>query len=661
MKADKPFPTPWDKAGVVDTNSSSHAKLRPVPISAVQMGEGFWRKRMEANYKAGIPAFLAWLERDNQTDPFPTFARTKDPQEIQAALERMRDCFVGRNRNWLLHCWRADVMKTIEACAFVLQSDEVPQIRELLDELVAGVVAAHQNQEFWDSYYGKDFENSYQLGTPGHVIQAAIAHHRTTGSSEFLDCACRVADVILEKYPDRTCTDHPCLEMALVELYRATGQKKYLKGGRQFLQALIQQPDEIGKGNADYLEDPKKEHAGKHVVRQTYLCAGGADYLAETGDQAFRAKLEAIWNDMTTGKIQITGQLATEHMMPERVTPKPFQISAAVFGILQDHVIRGFELCEAVGNVYWNWRMLTVSAEAKYANLFERTLYNGFLAHVSLDGASFHYVSPLATDGDFPPRNAFGSPEANCCPPNALRMIASVPGYIFSTSDEGLWIHLYDNCTLDWHLEDGTPLCVVQKTDYPWDGEVTIELSPEKPTEFALNLRIPNWCGKTTVKINGKQADAAVESGSYCKLERCWEKGDVVTLDLPMPVVAMSADPRACNFRGQPVFQNKTALMRGPLVYCFEGLDNPDLAVWNIHLAVEQGRNGQAEQSSLYGPITNIDDFEAVFDEALLEGVVALNGTGTDGKGGSPPLKAVPYYAWHNRGQSPMRVWVDSR
>ena len=652
-------PLPHGSRAVVDTSRSSNAAFRPVPISAIKMGRGFWQRWMEVNYKAGIPSFLKWLERDDQTDPFPTFARTTDAAEIEAALNRMRDCFMGRNKHGLQHTWRACAMEVIEACAYVLQSEEVPHIRELLDELVTGVVVAHKNQEFFDEYYGKEFENSYQMGTPGHVIQSAVAHYRSTGTTDFLDCACHVADVILKKFPDRTCTDHPCLEMAMVELYRATGDERYLKYAGQILQALTGQPDEIGQGIADYFE-PGVEHFGKHVVRQTYLLAGGADYLIETGDPVFQNKVDALWNDMTTGKIHIIGQLATDNMMPERIIAEPFMLSSSVFDKIVDHVIRGCELCEAVGNAYWNWRMFSATGQTKYIDLFERTLYNGFLTHVSIDGAYFHYVSPLASDGDFPPRNLYGSPEANCCPPNALRMIASVPGHIFSTSDDGLWVHLYDNCCLDWHLKDGTPLNVVQKTDYPWDGKVTIEVNPEKSAEFALNLRIPGWCSQATVKVNGQAVDATVQSGTYCQLQRTWQKGDVVTLDIQMPVVAMDVDPRAHNVRNYPVFKNKTALMRGPLVYCFEGVDNPDFDVWNIHIPLGQDDNVRDKRSSLYEPIKNLDNFEAVFDETLLEGVVCLNGIGSDGKGNSAMLKAVPYYAWHNRGQSQMRVWVST-
>lgn len=637
---------------------SLYSKLNPIPIKAVRMCDGFWKKRMDANYKSGIPAFMTWMERDNQTAPFPTFARTDDPAEIQIAMNMMNDCFIGRNKHWLQHTWRGALMKTLEACAYILQAEEVPHIRKILDELVAGIVAAHKNQDFWDAYYGKDFENSYQLATPGHLIQAAIAHHRTTGSSEFLNCACNVADAIIKRFPKITCIGHPCIEMALVDLYRVTGKEKYLKYARQVLQPLLQQPGEIGKGEGDYIEDPHNEHFGRHVVRQTYLCAGGADYIAETGNREFLEKLESIWNDMTTYKSQISGHIASERLMPERIISEPFLLHSGVFDILQDHVISGYELCEAVGNAYWNWRMLIATGNVKYTDYLERILYNGFLAHVSLDGSGFHYVSPLATDGDFPSRNTSGSPEANCCPPNALRTIASIPGYIFSTSDEGIWIHLYDNCHLDWQLEDGTALQVIQKTDYPCDGKVTIEVYPEIPTRFVLNLRIPDWCDNATVKINNKDANVTVSSGSYCRLERDWKRDDVVTLNMSMPIKAMIADPRAHNSRNQPIFQNKTALMRGPLLYCFENIDNPNIQVWDIDLESKQIDKDKAAKAKLYGSLGEMTGFKSVYDKSLLNGVVSLILQSQDNKGCSSQLKAVPFYAWNNRGPSPMRVWV---
>jgi DUF1680 family protein len=339
--------------------------------------------------------------------------------------------------------------------------------------------------------------------------------------------------------------------------------------------------------------------------------------------------------------------------MPERITPKPFELASGVFGVLQGHTICGFELCEAVGNLYWNWRMLGLTGQCRYADLFERMLYNGFLSHVSLDGSRFHYLSPLASDGDFPPRNNWGHPETGCCPPNALRMMASLPGYFFGTSDQGLWVHLYDSCLLETHCPDGTPLQVKQKTCYPWYGQVTLELFPKKETSFSLFLRIPGWCEHAEIKINGRTVCSPCDSGTYCQLQRVWQNGDTVTLEMPMPIRAMAADSRAHDF------YNKIALMRGPLVYCFEGCDNADLPVWDIHLPLTEQDQPTMPRKCLYYPIAVMNKFNGVFEKDFLNGVIVLDGFGYDRNHCKASLRAIPYYAWHNRATAPMRVWIS--
>lgn len=638
----------WSDAGVAATGGAPHARLKAVPIRAVTMGEGFWRPRMEANCHAGIPSFLRWLERDEQTEPFSTCAHSEDPAAIERAIGILDRNLHGKNDHLLAHSWRANLQTMLEACAFTLQGMDVPDVRALMDDLVDGVVAAHGHDAFWVSYYGRDFEHSYQFGLPGHLAQAAIAHYRTTGRAEFLDCACRVADAVVEKWGHRKAVDHPCVEMALVELYRTTGEVKYLETARNFLQALLDQPPLIGKGCGDYEYMPAADHFGRHVVRQTYLAAGGADYYLETGDEAFREQLRGVWEDMVSGKSHITGALAIDNWLPERIAEEPFELRVGVFGILQDHILRGGELCEAVGNLYWNWRMLAAEGEAAYADFFERVLYNSFLAHVSLDGARFYYVCPHASDGDFPSRTPHSHPETSCCTPNALRMIASVPGYIFSTSAEGIWVHLYDACRMDWRLHDGTPVSLQIDTRYPWEGRVEIDVMPEVPCTFALNVRIPHWCTSPAVAINGQPATQRIAPGTYCAVEREWKPGDRVRLEFAMPVVEMAADARATEFQG------KVALMRGPLVYCFESHDQAGREAWDIRLP----RNPKCREHAgrhLYERVGESAGITAAFEPDLLGGVTALHGTDASGRA---PFTAIPYFAWANRGSSAMRIWV---
>jgi hypothetical protein len=309
---------------------------------------------------------------------------------------------------------------------------------------------------------------------------------------------------------------------------------------------------------------------------------------------------------MVDGKSHITGALAIDYWLPERVTEEPFELWVGAFRILQDHIVRGGELCEAVGNLYWNWRMLAADGEARYADFFECVLYNSFLAHVSIDGSKFFYVCPLATDGEFPPRTPWSHPETSCCTPNALRMIASVPGYLFSTSAEGIWVHLYDACSLDWQLDDGTSIALRMDTRYPWEGRIGIEVSPGAPRTFTLFLRIPGWCSGATVAVNGQPMRQAVDVGAYCPLEREWKKGDRVTLDLTMPVMEMGADKRAADFQG------KVALARGPLVYCFESEDQLGRESWDVRLP----RNSDAREHSgrrLYEALCKSSTFRPQF------------------------------------------------
>ena len=644
----------WQEAGVVFTVASPFAPLKPVPVQAVTMRDGFWKTRINANRANGIPAFLDWLDVDDQTAPFRAYA-AGDKSGIQAGLETLKTNPTGMNRTRNGHSWRANFQKWLEACAYVIQSGDDPDTRALLDEFVTGVANAHQDNNFWAIYYGDDFERSYGLGAPGHLIQAAIAHHRATGSTEFLECAERVADAICDQFRGENFAGHSVIEMALVELYRTTGKERYLAGARHFLTPLLRQPPIIGSDFRGYVS--------RHVVRQTYLMCAGADYYADTGDQEFMDKLTAIWGDMTAGKLHLTGQLAVDPENCELICKDAFDLQTGVFRLL---LRTGLETCEAIGNAAWNWRMLAVTGDARYADLMERTLYNGFLAHISLDGSKFHYMCPLSSNGNHWQHTPWSSTATSCCPPNALRMIASLPGYVFSTSQDGVWVHLYDSCTMDWRLADGTKLRLAQDTRYPWDGEINITLDPERPSTFDLNLRIPEWCRNPTVAalpmVNGQPIEGDMASGTYCRINREWRKGDVVTLQLPMPVVAVTADPRARFYEG------KVALCRGPLVYCVESTDNPAIDMWGVGVALPS-KNEKGDGEELIGRYRQsavLNEFEADFRQDLLGGVVSLRDSrsspGHSGSDDEPDdmLTFIPYYAWSNRdSRSSMRTWIN--
>jgi len=412
--------------------------------------------------------------------------------------------------------------------------------------------------------------------------------------------------------------------MALIELYRTTQKREYLDLAGFFLEVQ---------------EFAEKQYIEGHAVRALYLACGAADYFAETGDEKTMKALERLWADMTQKKMYITGGVGSRYEGEAFGWPYELPNERAYA-----------ETCAAIAGIYWNWRMLAIQAESRFADVMERTLYNGFLSGVSLDGWHYFYMNPLACYGDYQRQEWFG---CTCCPTNVVRMLASMPGYFYSTSHEGVWVHLYDNSRLSWHLHDGMKLTLDQITDYPWDGQVEITVIPEATAEFALFLRIPSWCESASVSVN-HGPPSGVSPGDYLKLERTWQPGDIVHLDLPMPVVLTEADSRVKEDLGM------VAIQRGPVVYCLESKDNPDVPIRDAELMIDE-------------------DFTAEFKPHLLGGVTVIEGQGVyacpDQDRGAlyrpldgirlevreTDLHAIPYYSWANRGPSNMTVWIPKR
>ena len=605
------------EAGVVSTEKSPYCQLRPVPIRAVEMLPGFWKARMDANREHGIPNLYRLLEEHGVLDNLRRISGRKQ-------VER-------RGPFWT----DSDLAKWMEAAAFTLQSAPDPKIEKMLEDAVDDLIAIQHDDGYIHSFFTgeladqrfRNLHTEHELYCAGHLFQAAIAHYRATGDSKFLDGATRYADFLVASFgPGKIeqADGHPEIEMALIELYRTTGRREYLDLAGYFLQVQ---------------KFAEKETLEGHAVRAGYLASGAADYFAEAGDEKIMEALERLWADMTQWKMYITGGIGSRYVGETFGWPYELPNERAYA-----------ETCAAIASIYWNWRMLAISGESRFADLMERTLYNGFLSGVSLDGAHYFYMNPLACYGDYQRQEWFG---CTCCPTNAVRMIAAMPGYFYSTSDEGVWVHLYDNSRLCWHLLDGTKFTLVQKTDYPWDGRVEITLCPEKSADFALSLRIPASCEGASVSIND-DAPNGVLPGDYLKLERTWQPGDVVHLDLPMPVMLQEADPRVKEDFGQ------TAIQRGPLIYCLESMDNPDVPIRDAELTVDE-------------------HFTAEFKPHLLGGVTVIEGQGIyvcpdqdrgplyrplDGvrlEVREAELKAIPYFAWANRGPSNMTIWVPKR
>ncbi|HUV05957.1 MAG TPA: beta-L-arabinofuranosidase domain-containing protein [Armatimonadota bacterium] len=607
----------WRDAGVVSTSGSPYCKLRPVPIRAVQMLPGFWKPRMDANRQQSIPALLQLLEEHGVVDNFRRLSGRKE-------VERRGPYFTD-----------SDLYKWIEAAAFVLQSEDDPKIARMLDEVIDDVVAAQCEDGYLNTFFTgeladqrfRNLPGEHELYCAGHLFQAAIAHHRATGSRKLLDAATRFADYLTTIFgPGKieTPDGHPEIEMALVELYRTTGTRGYLDLAGFFL-SLQKFAD--------------KQAMEGHAVRAAYLASGGADYYAESGHRTIIDAVERLWADTAEGKMYITGGLGSRYDREAFGWPYELPNERAYA-----------ETCAGIANIFWNWRMLAIEGESRFADVMERTLYNGFLSGVSLDGTHYFYMNPLACFCELRRQPWY---DTTCCPPNVERMIASLPGCFYSTSDEGIWAHLYDNSRLNWHLEDGRKVSLEQKTSYPWDGSVEIAVSPEAPTEFALFLRIPGWCENASVSIGG-EAQRGVPPGEYLKLERTWKPGDVVHLELPMPVSLQESDPR--------VRENTAsiAIQRGPVIYCVESPDNPGVPIRDVELLIG-------------------DEFCAEFKPGLLGGVTVVRAKGLHPAPGQnrgllyrefgsvklemeqTALTAIPYYAWANRGPSEMTVWIPGR
>ena len=634
----------WKDEGVLFVDKSPYAKLRNVPVHAVTITQGFWQARREINVNSSIPSMEKLLEANGRMNNFLRLVGKSDARQTGPVYSD------------------SDVYKWLEAVGFALQSGDIPELHAQADKIIKEVVAVQEPSGYLNTYYVGDRTKDrmqpevqrwgHELYNLGHMIQGAIAYYRATGDTTLLDSGRRFVDNYLlpnfgpaaDKKP--IFSGHPEMELALVELYRSTGEKKYLALAGYILQGddRIKEPKHAYVYHFCGIPFTSRTHLEGHAVRAMYACCGATDYYMETGDESYLKTLNVLWNDLVTSQMYITGGVGA------RSQGEAFGDSYE----LPNFTAYG-ESCAAIGNMMWNWRMLTATGEGKYADVIERALYNGINSGMSLDGTLYCYRNPLAFDpsnGD-QIRNPWY--DTTCCPPNLERTFASLPGYFYSTSKDGLYVHLYDNSQLDWHLEDGTGIKVVQRTKYPWAGSVDLSVSPAKPTEFAIYLRIPGWSQATQVKVNGTPVSGA-DAGHYLTVRRRWSPGDTINLQFDMNPQVMQANSRIVDDYG------RVAVQRGPLVYCLEQVDQPDgVALYDVSVDLRQKASTQ---------------FDEQFEAGLLGGVVVLKHLGaiteksvSDGKLYSPyaassqqtrkvELRLIPYYAWANRTATPMQVWM---
>ena len=657
---------------LVDDSHSAHVKLHSVGLSDVAWTQGFWAERFDVCKDSMLPHLWATYTNPQTGHAIQNFA-------IAAGLEKgvhMGPPFQD-----------GDFYKLLEAMASLYAVTKDPKLDSTMDKAI-GIIAKAQLKNGYihtpvliedRMHPGKarafghrlDFE-TYNMG---HLMTAACVHYRATGKRTLLDVAIKAAGYLDDYYRQNPsllarsaiCPSH---YMGLVELYRTTHDRTYLA----LADHLIHLHGAVGEGtdqNQDRIPFLRQTTAIGHAVRANYLYAGAADVYAETGDDSIWHALNPIWDDVAAKKIYITGGCGAiyDGVAPMGTSYNPMDVQEIhqAYGQQYDlpNATAHNETCAAVGNLLWNWRMFLVTGEARYMDMLELELYNGILSGISLDGNSFFYTNPLSVNRAYPYdlRWAGGRQPyiglSDCCPPNAVRTIAEASGYVYSVNQQGLWVNLYGGDRLATSLADGSPIRLSQETAYPWDGKVTIRIEAAPAKDFSIFLRVPGWCKGARVSVNGSavagasdnaSAAGTLASGQYAALHRQWKSGDVITLDLPMPVTLVQANPLV------EANRNQVAIKRGPVVYCLESPDAPGVkSIFDLSIPLDTKWQptpltiGDSRVMSLEGVVKQLPEQD--WKNKLYQDVSTE--TATDAR-----VRLIPYYAWANRGSSDMMVWM---
>jgi DUF1680 family protein len=620
--------------------------ITAVPASRVTLTDTFWAPKLETNRRVTIPHILRQNEETGRVDNF------------RKAAGLMPGAYSGRRFN------DTDVYKIIEAASYSLKVKPDPLLDRQIDDLIALIARSQQpdgylfpaftidpshpapgvGREHWIAENG-----SHELYNSGHLYEAAVAHFQSTGKRSLLDVAIRNADLVARTFGPNgrhAVPGHEVIEVGLVKMFRATGNRAYLDTAKFFI-------DERGKPHPDMQDYPagpfamynersykqdqapfvEQERAVGHAVRAVYLYMGAADVAALTADTAYAAELDRLWADVTARRLYITGGIGA------RGTTESFG---------DDYELpnrRAYtETCASVGNLLWGHRMFLLRGDAKYLDVLEQVLYNGYLSGVSLSGDRFFYQNPLESAGRTERSPYF---DVACCPANLSRLMEQIPGLLYSTRGSDVFVNLYAANVADVTTGAGA-VRITEKTDYPWTGSVMLTIDVDAPRAFAVKLRVPSWTGSglpgglyravspasgaPRLAVNGRAVPTRLDNG-FATVSRTWKRGDIVRLELPMPVRRVAADARIADDVA------KIALQRGPIVYAFEGVDN----------------GGKVLDASLTAA-----PLASAFKPDLLGGVTVVTARGIGADGTARTLTAVPYYAWNNRGAGEMAVWMKS-
>src|ERR1700744_2573693 len=635
--------------------------IQPVPFTSVKLSDHFWTSRIETNRTATIPASFARCESTGRVKNFE-----------MAAEHKGKFCIVYPFDD-------TDIYKTIEGASYSLAEHPDPKLSAYLDSLITIVGKAQEPDGYLytarsidplhpQSWAGPELwinegKMSHELYNCGHMYEAAAAHYMATGQRNFLNIALKNADLLVRTFgtdKKHVAPGHEIVEMGLVRLYRITGKTDYLNLAKFFIdQRGIKKYNKRSKDvyeNGTYFQDNEpvinQDEAEGHAVRAMYLYSGMTDVAALTGDTAYIKAIDRIWNNMVGKKMYVQGSIGAVGD-GERFGDNYELPNATAYN----------ETCAAIGSVFWNQRMFLLHGDSKYIDVMEKTLYNGLISGVGLDGKSFFYTNAMQIKNSF--SGADTEPErsgwftCSCCPTNVARLIPSIPGYIYAEKGNARYVNLFISGTGNLTVNNNA-VKITQQNNYPWEGDLLFTVEPAKSMEMDLKIRIPGWAQNEAIpsdlykyekksaqgaeiKVNGMPVNYQIEKG-YAVLTRKWKKNDKVEVILPMDVRRVAASDKIADDNG------KVALQRGPIMYCAEWKDN----------------NGQA--GNIIVPKSTV--FKPQYDANLLNGVTILKGevktinidaSGQNVSTDNATLTAIPYYAWANRGKGEMVVWFPEQ
>lgn len=630
-------------AGSAQTHDGGYP-ITPVPFTSVKVTDSFWGQRLKASREVTIPLAFSKCE---ETGRYENFYKAAHPSsEYKVGGLAFDD---------------TDVYKTIEGASYSMQTYPDKKLAKYIDSVLTIVAAAQEpdgylytsrtmNPEHPHEWAGsKRWEKvedlSHEFYNLGHMIEGAIAHYQATGKKNFLNIAIKYADCVEREIGDKPgqlvrVPGHQIAEMALAKLYLVTGQQKYLDLAKFFLdkRGYTSRTDAYSQAHKPVLE---QDEAVGHAVRAAYMYSGMADVAALTGDTGYVHAIDKIWDNVVTKKLYVTGGIgATSH--------------GEAFGENYElpNMSAYCETCAAIGNVYWNYRLFLLHGESKYYDVLERSLYNGLISGVSLDGGGFFYPNPLESIGQHQRQPWFG---CACCPSNICRFIPSLPGYVYAVHNKDVYVNLFMSNTSELNVE-GKKVTLAQTTEYPWNGDIRVSVSPKGKQNFTLKIRIPGWVqGEVvpsnlysftdnkqlnySVKVNGETFRSNLDKG-YFAINRLWKKGDVVDVHFDMEPRTVKANSKVEADRG------KISVERGPLVYCAEWPDN-DFSVLSVFMNRKPEFTVERKPELLYG----IDELKT---QAQTLGYDETGRLVTK----DVTLTLIPYYAWAHRGTGEMAVWL---